>query len=69
MTVNDERTPLLRRHSDEERGHDRHEEQQEVKETPIPWGQFSITLFLQLAEPMSSQVCLVFPCNKNRLQY
>ena len=27
-----------------------------VKRTPLPWTQFSITLFLQLAEPLTSQV-------------
>ena len=27
-----------------------------VKKTPLPWVQFSITLFLQLAEPLTSQV-------------
>ena len=27
-----------------------------VKKTPLPWAQFSILLFLQLAEPLTSQV-------------
>ena len=27
-----------------------------VKKTPLPWIQFSITLFLQLAEPLSGHV-------------
>ena len=27
-----------------------------VKKTPLPWAQFSIILFLQLAEPLTSQV-------------
>lgn len=27
-----------------------------VKKTPLPWNQFSIILFLQLAEPLASQV-------------
>ena len=27
-----------------------------VKRTPLPWAQFSIILFLQLAEPMTMQV-------------
>lgn len=49
MAVPDEETPLL---SDSVRGPNTEHGQ----ETPIPWGQFSITLFLQLAEPMSSQV-------------
>lgn len=50
----DEETPLLR-HADENGTHD----DDEPKETPIPWGQFSLTLVLQLAEPMSSQVCFL----------
>ena len=51
----DEETPLL-----QDNEHDEVHDTEEVKETPIPWGQFSITLVLQLAEPMSSQV--LFPC-------
>ena len=27
-----------------------------VKKTPLPWAQFSIVLFLQLAEPLTAQV-------------
>jgi hypothetical protein len=27
-----------------------------VKKTPLPWAQFSIVMFLQLAEPLTSQV-------------
>jgi hypothetical protein len=27
-----------------------------VKRTPLPWAQFSIVMFLQLAEPLTSQV-------------
>lgn len=27
-----------------------------IKKTPLPWAQFSIILFLQLAEPLTSQV-------------
>jgi hypothetical protein len=27
-----------------------------VKRTPLPWAQFSIVLFLQLAEPLTAQV-------------
>ena len=27
-----------------------------VKKTPLPWAQFSIALFLQLAEPLTAQV-------------
>ncbi|KAF8896546.1 major facilitator superfamily multidrug-resistance, DHA1 sub-family [Infundibulicybe gibba] len=42
----DEETPLL--HS------------QHVKKTPLPWFQFSIVLFLQLAEPLTAQVIYPF---------
>lgn len=31
-----------------------------TKETPIPWGQFSLVLFLQLSEPLTSQVIYPF---------
>ncbi|OBZ72442.1 Protein ZINC INDUCED FACILITATOR-LIKE 1 [Grifola frondosa] len=52
MTVQqiDEETPLL------------HEELRNHKptRTPIPWGQFSILLVLQLAEPLTSQVIYPF---------
>ena len=30
------------------------------KKTPLPWGQVSIILFLQLAEPLTSQVIYPF---------
>ncbi|KAF5379724.1 hypothetical protein D9615_005691 [Tricholomella constricta] len=42
----DEETPLL--------------QAQSVKRTPLPWFQFSIVLFLQLAEPLTSQVISPF---------
>ncbi|KAG6896033.1 hypothetical protein C0992_010755 [Termitomyces sp. T32_za158] len=42
----DEETPLL--------------QQQPKKRTPIPWGQFTIVLFLQLTEPLTSQVIYPF---------
>ncbi|KAG1791879.1 major facilitator superfamily domain-containing protein [Suillus plorans] len=44
----DEETPLLRP-----------EEQHKIK-TPLPWRQFSIILFLQLAEPVSAQAIAPF---------
>lgn len=44
----DEETPLLR------------SEQPKKTVTPLPWGQFSIVLFLQLAEPLTSQVIYPF---------
>ncbi|KZT20436.1 member of major facilitator superfamily multidrug-resistance, DHA1 sub-family [Neolentinus lepideus HHB14362 ss-1] len=44
----DEETPLLP------------QEQRKKKPTPIPWAQFSIVLFLQLAEPLTSQVIYPF---------
>ncbi|KAF9266457.1 MFS multidrug-resistance DHA1 sub-family [Marasmius fiardii PR-910] len=44
----DEETPLLQR------------EQRTIKRTPIPWFQFSIILFLQLAEPLTAQVIYPF---------
>ncbi|KAI0370334.1 MFS general substrate transporter [Pilatotrama ljubarskyi] len=47
----DEETPLLRSDSHETR---------KRKHTPIPWGQFSILLFVQLAEPLTSQVIYPF---------
>jgi len=34
-----------------------------VKRTPLPWAQFSIVLFLQLAEPLTSQV--IFPVSSS----
>ena len=45
----DEETPLLRSDSHHKRKH-----------APIPWGQFSILLVLQLAEPLTSQVIYPF---------
>ncbi|KAI0671564.1 MFS general substrate transporter [Trametes maxima] len=47
----DEETPLL--HSESHEHHKR-------KHHPIPWGQFSILLVLQLAEPLTSQVIYPF---------
>lgn len=44
----DEETPLLR------------PAQQKKARTPLPWRQFSIILFLQLAEPLTSQVIAPF---------
>jgi hypothetical protein len=46
----DEETPLLR---------DR-EDQKDEGNASIPWRQFSIVLFLQLAEPLTSQVIYPF---------
>ncbi|KAI0078782.1 member of major facilitator superfamily multidrug-resistance, DHA1 sub-family [Panus rudis PR-1116 ss-1] len=43
-TTSDEETPLL------------HEQHRKQKQTPLPWAQFGILLFLQLAEPLTSQV-------------
>jgi len=34
-----------------------------VKKTPLPWAQFSIVLFLQLAEPLTSQVIYPVSCS------
>ena len=44
----DEETPLLR------------SEQVKKPRTPLPWFQFSIVLFLQLAEPLTAQVIYPF---------
>lgn len=44
----DEETPLLRSGQDKK------------SPTPLPWFQFSIVLFLQLAEPLTSQVIYPF---------
>jgi hypothetical protein len=44
----DEETPLLQ------------SVQQKKARTPLPWRQFSIILFLQLAEPLTSQVIAPF---------
>ena len=32
------------------------EQSDAVKKTPLPWAQFSIVIFLQLAEPLTSEV-------------
>ncbi|KAG6904579.1 hypothetical protein DXG01_008881, partial [Tephrocybe rancida] len=42
----DEETPLL--------------QVQSIKRTPLPWAQFTIVMFLQLAEPLTSQVISPF---------
>lgn len=44
----DEETPLLQT------------EQVKSPRTPLPWFQFSLVLFLQLAEPLTSQVIYPF---------
>lgn len=49
VTINrevDEETPLL--------------QAQTKKKTPLPWFQFTIVLFLQLGEPLTSQVIYPF---------
>lgn len=48
MSQTDEETPLLR------------SQQGPVKRTPLPWFQIFIVLFLQLAEPLTSQVIYPF---------
>jgi hypothetical protein len=48
MTEIDEETPLLQENNGKKRP------------TPLPWFQFSIVLFLQLAEPLTSQVIYPF---------
>jgi hypothetical protein len=48
MTQIDEETPLLQENNGKKRP------------TPLPWFQFSIVLFLQLAEPLTSQVIYPF---------
>lgn len=62
--VHTEQSPLLPRPT-----HDRHDrndrtdddnDKAKAKETPIPWAQFSLVLFLQLAEPLTSQVIYPF---------
>ncbi|TDL19280.1 MFS general substrate transporter [Rickenella mellea] len=50
MIMIDEETPLLRSSSDDTI----------PRETPLPWKQFSIVLFIQLAEPLTSQVISPF---------
>jgi hypothetical protein len=47
--IADEETPLLQPDHDGKK-----------RPTPLPWFQFSITLLLQLAEPMTSQVIYPF---------
>jgi len=47
-TLMDEETPLLQENNAKKRP------------TPLPWFQFSIVLFLQLAEPLTSQVIYPF---------
>ena len=47
-TTVDEETPLLQ------------ENNGKTLPTPLPWFQFSIILFLQLAEPLTSQVIYPF---------
>lgn len=49
MSIPDEETPLLT-----------NPEQTKKETTPLPWGQISIILFLQLAEPLTSQVIYPF---------
>jgi hypothetical protein len=44
----DEETPLL------------HDPQPKSGRTPLPWRQFTIILFIQLAEPLTSQVIAPF---------
>lgn len=44
----DEETPLLQ------------VQQDKPQRTPLPWFQFTIVLFLQLAEPLTSQVIYPF---------
>lgn len=48
----DEETPLLQSTKSDDRT--------PQEETPIPWAQFSIVLFLQFAEPLTSQVIYPF---------
>lgn len=50
-------TPSVRGKADATRG------SEAVKRTPLPWAQFSIVLFLQLAEPLTSQV--IFPVSSS----
>ena len=47
-TQMDEETPLLQENDGNRRP------------TPVPWFQFSLVLFLQLAEPLTSQVIYPF---------
>ena len=63
-TVPDEETPLLGRQqaatltslSNPTPSINGETKRDAAKRTPLPWAQFSITLFLQLAEPLISQV-------------
>lgn len=48
MTEIDEETPLLQENTGKK------------QPTPLPWFQFSIVLFLQLAEPLTSHVIYPF---------
>lgn len=50
----DEETPLL---------------QAKKKKTPLPWFQFSLVLFLQLAEPLTSNVIYPFAPQVRSLPY
>jgi len=36
--------------------HGRNRRPEVIKKTPLPWAQFSLTLFLLLAEPLTAQV-------------
>ena len=47
-TQTDEETPLLQ------------EDNGNTRPTPVPWFQFSLVLFLQLTEPLTSQVIYPF---------
>jgi len=38
-----------------------------VKKTPLPWAQFSLTLFLLLAEPLTAQVISPVSCSESVL--
>ncbi len=53
--IADEETPLLRSNDSND-----NTVNGPVKETPLPWRQFGIVLFLQLAEPLTSQVIYPF---------
>lgn len=60
-TAPTEQSPLLSRPAhdrDDRNEHTKHSDK--TKETPIPWAQFSLVLFLQLAEPLTSQVIYPF---------
>ena len=53
-----EQSPLLLRPAHDR--NDRRDGLAKARETPIPWAQFSLVLFLQLAEPLTSQVIYPF---------